>query len=163
MKWGLLLTNLRLLGAAILFATASGAGAQQVRITALTDVAFGTIGNFTADQKLTQNVCIYSTGTSGRYRITASGSGTSGAFTLASGSNTLAYEVQWADAINQTTGDALTAKVALTQQTSAATSSNCAAAPTRTATLITILRATTLGGARAGTYSGTLTLLVAPN
>jgi hypothetical protein len=163
MKRGVSLADLRLLGAAALLATASGAAAQQARITALTDVSFGTISNFTTDLTLTQNVCVYSTATSGRYRVTATGSGTSSAFTLASGTNRLAYEVQWADAINQTTGDALTAGVALTQQNTSATSSNCAAAPTRTATLITILRTSAIGAAKAGTYTGTLTLLIAPN
>jgi hypothetical protein len=75
----------------------------------------------------------------------------------------MAYEVQWAAASGQTSGLSLTAGVEQTNLTSSATSSNCASGPVTTASLITILRTAQVTAARAGAYSGTLTLLIAPN
>jgi hypothetical protein len=139
------------------------AQAQQVQISKLTDVAFGTIANFTTDQTNSQSVCAYSSATGGRYSVTASGSGSGGAFTLASGGSQLAYEVQWAATANQTTGVALTPGVALTGQTGNGLTATCFFGFVPTASLITILRASALSAASAGTYSGTLSLLIAPN
>jgi hypothetical protein len=141
----------------------STAQAQQVRISRLTDVLFGTITALETDRQLTRNVCVYSSAAGGRYSITARGNGTGNAFTIASGTQTLAYEVQWAQISGQTSGTALTTGVALTGQTSAAINSGCTLAPTRTATLIVILRGNSLASATAGSYSGVLTLVVAPN
>ena len=42
------------------------AQAQQARISKLTDVAFGTVTNFSADLTNAQSICVYSTGTSRR-------------------------------------------------------------------------------------------------
>lgn len=137
--------------------------ASQVRISGLTDVAFGTLANFTPDTTKSQNICIYSSVSTHRYSVTATGSGTGGAFTLAAGTSTLAYEVQWAASSGQTTGSALTAGTPLTGQVANTTSSSCLTNTTPTASLITILRASAAGSATAGSYSGTLTLLIAPN
>jgi hypothetical protein len=157
----------RFLGLALLWALlalpASPGAAQQVRINRLTDVGFGTISNFTTDLILTRNICVFSTATGRRYSVTARGSGTANAFTLASGTNRLPYEVQWAQTSAATSGIALTTGVPLTGQVTAATSSGCISAPTRTATLITILRANQTSAATAGSYSGVLTLVIAPN
>lgn len=139
----------------------SAAAQEQARITGLSDVSFGTIANFTSDQSIAQNVCIYSS--TDRYSVTARGSGTGNAFTLASGSNRLAYEVQWASTSGQTSGTALSPNVALTGQTSFTfLGTTCFFGIFRTASLITILRASTLSTATAGSYSGTLTLVIAP-
>jgi len=139
------------------------ATAQQVRIRQLTNIAFGTMGAVPADRSLTDNLCVYSTAASGRYTITARGSGSAGAFALASGGNTLAYEVQWASSANQSSGTALSPNVALAATTTNRTDSTCTLAASQTATLIVVLRADTQQSARAGSYSGTLTLVVAPN
>ena len=146
-----------------LLAMGTAAAAQQVRVRQLNDVLFGTIGAAPADQTRTDNLCIYSTATSGRYTITARGSGASNAFTLASGSNTLPYEVQWASAANQTSGTQLTTNVPLAATTTNRTDSTCNQAASLTATLIVVLRSSAQQSAVAGSYSGTLTLLVAPN
>ena len=147
----------------LILAPVSADAAPQARITKLVDAAFGTISNFSTDLTNSQSICVYSTGTSGQYRVTATGDGSGGAFTLASGSYTLAYEVQWSASSGQTSGQSLTAGVALTGLTSTATSSNCSSGPVTTASLITILRTTGVSAATAGAYSGTLTLVVAPN
>lgn len=135
--------------------------AQQVRISRLTDVAFGTISNFLIDQTRTQNVCAHSTSPTRGYSVTARGNGTAFAFTLASGSNRLAYEVQWAGSTGQTTGTNLVANVAQTGFTGRGNNSTCGNG-TRTASLITILRSTAISAATTGNYTGTLTLILAP-
>ncbi len=154
---------LRAIGVALLAFAPASADAQSVRINKLANAAFGTISNFTSDNTRSQNVCVYSTAPSGLYHITATGSGTGGAFTLASGANTMAYEVQWAATTGQTSGTSLTSGVALTGLTSNATASGCTSVPLTSASLITILRTAVVGAAKSGSYSGTLTLLVAPN
>ncbi len=137
------------------------AQAQQVRISRLTDVAFGTISNFATDQTRTQNVCAHSTSPTRGYRVTARGSGAAFAFTLASGSNRLAYEVQWAGSTGQSVGTSLVANVAQGGFTGRGNTSTCGNG-VRTASLITILRSTAIGSVTAGAYTGTLTLILAP-
>lgn len=144
-------------------AGATGASAQQVRIRQLNDFAFNTIGAAPVDLSLADNLCIYSTAGSGRYTITARGSGASNAFTLASGSNTLPYEVQWAFASAQSAGSVLRPNVPLAGTTTNRTDSTCSLAASLTASLIVMLRTAVQQSARAGSYSGTLTLIVAPN
>jgi hypothetical protein len=94
--------------------------------------------------------------------VQATGSGSGGAFTLASGSASLAYEVQWSQVSGQTSGTQLSPNVALTGQVSSATQPSCNSGPSTSASLIVILRSAQLSAAAAGSYSGTLTLLVAP-
>ena len=139
------------------------AQAQRARINKLSDVAFGSITNFAIDQTRSQSICVFTTPLGTRYRVTATGSGTGGAFTLATGGSTMAYEVQWAATAGQTVGTALTSGVPLTNLTTAATRSGCTVAPATSASLITILRSATVSAARSGSYTGTLTLLIAPN
>ncbi|MEO6359596.1 MAG: hypothetical protein ABIO43_03350 [Sphingomicrobium sp.] len=156
---------IRCFGALLVTATAvsaAPASAQKVRIDGLVDVNFGTIANLTADSWQSQSICVFSQTANGGYNIRAFGSGTGGSFTLASGGNTLAYEVQWSATSGQTTGTILTANTALTGLTSAATQQVCNAGPPTTASLIVVLRAAALTSAIAGAYSGTLTLVVAP-
>lgn len=136
--------------------------AQQVRITGLTDVAFGTISNFASDLTSSQNVCAHSTAAGNRYSVTASGSGAGGSFDLQSGGGTLAYEVQWAGATGQTVGTNLVANVAQGGFSGVGSNSVCKNG-TMTASLITILRSTAVSAATADAYTGTLTLILAPN
>lgn len=133
------------------------------RITGLSDLPFGTITNFAADSSLAENVCIYSTAPMGGYQLTATGSGTGGAFTLASGGNTLAYEVQWNATAGKTTGTQVMAGTPLTGLNSSATQQTCNSGPASSASLIVILRSAALSSAAPGTYNGTLTLLIAPH
>lgn len=136
------------------------AHAQQVQITKLSDVAFGTITNVGVDQVQSQSVCAYSGVLGGRYTITASGSGSGGAFTLANGSATMPYEVQWATSAGQTSGTNLTSGTALTGQTMLL---SCPLLASVNSSLIIILRGTTLSTARAGSYNGTLTVILSAN
>lgn len=134
--------------------------AQSVQITRLSDVAFGTITNVGADQVQSQSVCAYSGLLGGRYSITANGSGSGGAFTLANGSATMPYEVQWSTTAGQTSGTNLTAGTALTGQTMLL---SCPVLATVNSSLIVILRGTALSSATAGNYNGTLTVILSAN
>ncbi len=133
-----------------------------MRISGLSDVAFTNVDP-TVDAANAQNVCVWSnTGTKG-YRLTATGSGASNAFTLANASLTVPYTVEWSGASGQASGTALSAGSALTGLTSTATNSNCASGPSASASLIVKIGATDLQTMDASTsYTGTLTLLVAP-
>ena len=139
------------------------AEAQRARINKLADAAFGTIANFNIDQTRSRSICVFTTPLGTRYQVTATGSGTGGAFTLATGGGTMAYEVQWAASAGQTVGTSLTSGVALTNLATVATRSGCTTGPATSASLITILRSATVSAARSGNYTGTLTLLIAPN
>ena len=135
---------------------------SRVRISGLSDVAFTNVDP-TVDASNAQNVCVWSnTGTHG-YQLTASGSGAGSAFTLANASLTVPYTVEWSATSGQTSGTALTAGSALTGLTSAATNSNCASGPAASASLIVKIGSADLQTMDAATsYTGTLTLLVAP-
>ncbi len=139
------------------------AAAQSVRVSGLSDVAFGTLTNLVNDQTSSQTICVYSSAVNGGYRVTATGSGPGGAFTLQSGSAQLPYELQWADAANQTSGQPLSPGVPLTGQSGSTWFSNCLFGLFLSASLITVLRASETSRARAGSYSGSVSLMIAPN
>lgn len=136
--------------------------AQRVRITNLSDVNFGTISNLSANISRSQSICVFADSGTRGYNIRAIGSGASGAFTLADGAQTLSYEVQWSSSSGQTPGARLTPNVPLMGLTSTATHQFCNSGPATSARLILILRSGVLSNATAGSYSGSLTLVVAP-
>lgn len=140
----------------------AAAVSNKVRITGLTDVAFGTIANLSLDAIQSQSVCLFAETNTNGYNITATGSGSAGSFQLASGLNSLDYEVQWSSSAGQNSGTQLTANTPLTGQISAATQQTCNNGPATTASLIVVLRSAALSSAAAGSYSGTLTLVVGP-
>jgi spore coat protein U-like protein len=143
---------------------ASAASNSEVNITGLTDLSFGSIANLGTDNIRRESICLYAKNKpTDQYRITANGSGTGGVFTLASGGSTLPYDVQWSALPNQASGTQLTPNQPLTGQLNSASDSVCSSGSATTASLIVILRAAALSAASAGAYSGTLTLLVAPD
>ena len=148
--------------AAILGSAPAYAQSNNVRITKLSDVVFGSIANLGVDAISSQSICVYAHSTSNGYQVTASGSGAGGAFVLTSGASALAYDVLWNQSAGQSSGSQLGPNITLTGQTSAATQQTCNTGPATTASLILVLRASALSSARAGSYSGTLTLLVGP-
>jgi hypothetical protein len=135
----------------------------RVRISKLTDVNF-TNTDPSVDAVNAQNVCVWSNTATKGYRVTATGSGASSAFTLASGAlPVVPYSVEWAASTGQTSGMALATNTPLTGQASTATRSDCSAGPAESASLIVRIGAAALQAMPASTaYSGTLTLLVAP-
>jgi hypothetical protein len=135
------------------------AAPKKVRITGLSDVAFGTIANLGIDDVGSQSVCIYSATATNGYNVTANGTGSGGAFQLASGANSLPFDVQWNSSSGQTNGTQLSPNVPLTGLVSSASSEQCTSGPSTSASLIIILRSTVLASTTAGTYNGTLTLV----
>ena len=142
-------------------ATPPQAAAQKARVTNRSDVNFGLLSNLHSDARRSQNVCLFSNSTGNRYSITATGSGSGSTFALNDGSHSLAYEVEWSDQSGQTSGTSLAPAVASTGRVSVATQQTCNSGPASSASLIVILRASSLTQAREGNYSGSLTLLVA--
>lgn len=146
---------------ALLLAPAlASAASNKVRITNLGDVAFGAIGNLGTDAVRSQSVCLYADTNTNSYNITATGTGPAGAFELSSGVASMPYEVQWSSASGQSTGSQLAPNVPLAGQLSSGTQQTCSNGPATTASLILVLRSAALSSAAAGTYSGTLTLVV---
>lgn len=150
------------LAAAAALSPAPAAAADKARLTNLTDVAFGMVANLSADAVRAESVCLYSTSSTNGYHVTATGTGAGGAFELSSGTSALAFDVGWNSAPGQSSGTLLTPNVPLTGQFSTATQQTCNSGPATTASLIIILRSGALSSAMAGDYSGTLTLVVAP-
>ena len=136
------------------------AQSNNVRISKLSDVAFGSLANFEVDAINAQDLCVFAQTSGNRYRVTATGSAPGGAFALTSGSDLLAYEVQWNAAAGQASGLQLSPSVAQTGLVSAATQQTCNSGPATSASLILLLRSTALQSARAGSYAGTLTVLI---
>jgi hypothetical protein len=143
-------------------ASSATAASNNVRITQLSDVAFGQITDASADASNSQSLCVYSNSGTDGYNVRAIGSGSGGAFTLASGGSSLAYDVQWSSASAQPVGTALRPNVALTGQVSQARQQTCNSGPSSSASLIVIIRSSAIASAEAGSYSGSLTLVIGP-
>ena len=135
---------------------------NRVRLSGLTDVAFTNQDPSVAASNA-QNVCVWSNTSTKGYNVTATGSGAGNAFTLASGASNVAYSVEWAGNSGQSAGTALATGAALTGLTSTATNATCSAGASSTASLIVKIPSANLQNMQAATtYTGTLTLVVAP-
>lgn len=126
--------------------------ADIVQISDMNDFAFGNYSG-TGNLSDTDDVCIYRNGT-GDYTVTATGSGTGNAFTMTDSTDTIAYSVSL-------DGTALTAGTSVNQSGADASSADCGGTPNKT--LAVSISEADLQAAQAGSYTGTLTLLVAPN
>ena len=147
----------------LLFMPAPASGASnKVRLTGLTDVNFGTIANLGSDSVQSESVCLYANTDTSAYDVTAIGTGPDGAFQLSSGLSAMPYEVQWSSTAGQSSGAQLSPNLPLTGQTSGARHQTCINGPAASASLVLVLRSAALSTATAGSYSGTLTLLVGP-
>jgi spore coat protein U-like protein len=133
----------------------------RVEISGLSDIAFGTVDPAAAAASA-ENVCVWSNTSGKAYTVTATGSGASNAFSLSDGTNSLVYAVEWAGTAGQSTGTALVSGTALGGLSSTATNPGCSSGPASTASLIVKMTAANLQAAVASSYTGTLTLVVAP-
>jgi hypothetical protein len=145
---------LALLALALFIAPAS---AQLVQITSVGNFNFGTWSG-SGNLHSSDDVCIYKSSGGTTYVVTASGSGGGGAFTIAKAGGTLAYEVRW----KQSGGvlSQLTANVGA-GFSGASNSFTCNGTPNATVDITFTLAA--LSAAKAGTYTGTLTILISPS
>lgn len=142
--------------------TITASVANRAQITGLTDVTFTNVDPANAATSA-QSDCVWSNTLTKGYSITATGSGASGAFTLANGALSVPYTVQWAASSGQTSGSALTAATALGGLTSTAITPTCSTAPNTTSSLVVTIPAVNLQSMVSSTsYTGTLTLLVTP-
>ena len=134
---------------------------NRVQLSGLADVSFANQDPATPAANA-QNVCVWSNTSTKGYNVTASGSGAGSAFTLAAGAS-VPYSVEWAGSSGQSSGTALTSGSALTGLTSTATNPTCSAGGSSSASLIVRISSANLQGMQAATtYTGTLTLVVAP-
>lgn len=136
---------------------------NRAQITGLSDVSLANVDPTTAATSA-QSVCVWSNTSTKGYNITATGSGTAGAFTLGSGAlPVVPYSVQWSQSSGQSSGTALAKGTALTGQVSTATRPTCNAGPASTASLVISIADTALQSMTSSSnYTGTLTLVVAP-
>lgn len=135
---------------------------NRIQLTGLSDVSF-TNQDPTVAASNAQNLCVWSNSATRGYYVTATGSGAASAFTLANGASTVPYSVEWAGASAQSSGTALATATALHGLTSTATNPTCASGPSSSASLIVKMPTTSLQAMQAAaTYTGTLTLVVAP-
>ena len=153
---GLLLAFALLLGSA-----APARAADKVRITGLQTANFGQLSGF-GDRSISQNVCAYSSSATNGYSVTATGSGTGGSFALTSTITELPYEVLWSDSSGQTSGTSLMSGTRTGGFFTSAAQHFCNSGPSSTASLTIVIRSTTIESARAGTYSGVLQIMIAP-
>jgi hypothetical protein len=140
---------------------ASGASAQATVVPTVQNVAFGAVSSLYSDLTNAQNTCSFTGLLPINYGVTATGTGTGGAFTITNGKSNIPYEVQWAQTANATSGSSLTANTMLGgQQTAALLSGLTCLLGVTNATLIVIVRAASLQQATTGSYTGTLNILL---
>jgi hypothetical protein len=141
---------------------------SRVSITHLTDMTFddtdlgpAIVSGGTASKN--EDVCVWSNNSDKGYFVTATGSGTSGAFTIANATNpVIPYGVRWAASTGQTNGTVLTAGTKSAKFISTATVPDCGGG--NSASLIVRIQGTDASNMLASTvYTGTLTLLISPN
>ena len=142
--------------------------AMQAQITDIQDMTLASWSIGDGAVTLTTNACVYSS--TGSYKVTATGSGTANAFTLASGSNSLTYSVTWnaggAGGLANT-GTALTTNVQSASfsnaSTSSATCSGGGAANDTARVIVGITNSAMVAAPASATpYTGTLTMLITP-
>lgn len=130
-----------------------------VRVSNLGDIALGNFNGGAGDLTGADSFCVYRNG-AGNYNINMTGSGTANAFTLTdSGANTLPYSVDFVNG----SATAMTTGASLTGQTGANTTSDtCGGGANDNVSVNVTVANADLASAPAGTYSGTLTIVVAP-
>jgi len=131
---------------------------DEVRISNLVDI--NGVFDGTNDIVGSSPACVYRNGT-GLYQITASGSGAAGAFTITDGvfPTPIPYTVTYDDGSG---ASAMATGVTLAGQTGADPASDTCAGTGDNGTVGVTIAATDIVAAPAGSYTGTLTLVVAP-
>jgi len=147
-------------------ATSSGTSAvgvtktAAVMVTGIDDYAFVTDGIATADEVLTNTLCVHSSG--GLYNVTLTSANTDGtAFRMISGTDFLEYAVAWDDLVTGAVPAPTTNGTAITAQNGSQVDTDCSTNGDN-ATLELTLVAATYNAARAGSYTDTLTIAIAP-
>ena len=132
---------------------------NEVRINQLADI---TLPDFSgSDVSDTSVACVYRNGLSGDYSITATGSGTGNAFTLTDTTDTVAYDVEFDDR-SGSGFSGLASGVASNRTNAESADNSCAGVGGSNADIRVTVTAANAASLPASTYTGTLTLVVAP-
>lgn len=132
--------------------------AQITNIANITVNPYGGSGGIAQDD----DVCIYSNdagNTPPRYKVTASGSGAASAFTITNGAQTIAYTVEW----NNATGEGNNNLVTTVQSAAFSPATNTYPCAANNANFQVLATHNNVMSVPAGTYTGTLTLVIAPD
>jgi hypothetical protein len=122
----------------------------------LVDVTYGGSGAVTAND----DVCVWTNDSATSYKVTATGDGAGSAFTITDGSDTIAYTVSWNDVTGTVGAASLTATTQSGVQTGASNTYPC---PANNANISVSFAENDVLSVQAGAYSGTLTLVLAPD
>ena len=133
---------------------------DEVRISGMTDINLNFSGT---DVTGNTSVCIYRN-TAATYEITATGSGTAGAFELSNGTDTVDYTVAYDDFTSATPVVPLTTGNTVTRDGADQTDDTCTGLLSTgpTGDISVTVNASDAAALPAATYSGTLFLMVAP-
>lgn len=140
----------------LIFLLFPSAEAQQLRVSGFVDFNAGTWS--TGSILMEDTLCVYKSSGGTMYRVTASGTGSGGAFTIAQGAYSVPYGVKW-KRIGQAYQD-LSANVARSFTGAENKSEICNKGDT-SGIAVSFLD-TNLSAARAGNYAGTLVILIEP-
>ena len=110
---------------------------------------------------LADDVCVYTNLSTGQYKITARGSGSSYAFTLTNGTQEIPYTVRWNNSTGTSGNVDLSANTTSSTFTGANTSSVTCSGGNSANFQVTISQNALLS-VKAGSYNGILTLIVQP-
>lgn len=135
--------------------------ADKVRVSSLKAVDFGQLSGV-GDRRVSQSICAFSSSATKGYSITASGTGEGGSFALNSTAAYLPYEVLWSDNSGQSSGTSLIPGTPRGGFQSTASQHFCMSGPSSSASLIIVIRSAAIESARAGSYSGTLQIVISP-
>ena len=110
------------------------------------------------------DLCIYTNSTAGRYRVTALGSGSGGAFKIKNQTTLeeLDYALNWNDQNGASGGAPISSGTPLTNQTGADTNSTTCSGGTNSNLQVTFSEQNLLA-AKSGTYSGSVSIMVEPD
>jgi hypothetical protein len=130
-----------------------------VRISAVTDQSLGSWSGI-GDLRSNGSLCVWSN--TGAYEVVATGTGPAGGFELTNGTGArLGFRVEWAGTAGQAQGAALQPGQGARFDTTVR-SASCSGGADLNASVIVSIPEADLAAAPAGSYSGTLTLQVAP-
>ena len=161
------LPSLKQMAAALLLAAAylapsAAKAADKSRATGFTDIYFGEIGISGSDITASRDLCIYTNSSSQQYSLLAAGSQSSSDFAITSTASAIPIDVQWSDQAGQSSGRTIQPNVTESGFSTNARNQTCNSGPAATASLILTLRGAELAIARAGSYSGWLSITIAP-
>jgi hypothetical protein len=134
---------------------------EMVQVTDIQDPLLSTTYGTSGDLDANDDVCVWTNDTGDEYKVTATGSGTASAFTITDGTETIAYSVYWNDETGITGRTTLTTNVQTTAAQTGAT--NTYPCTVNNANLSVNIAQNAILSAQAGTYTGTLTVVLAPN